>query len=62
MQLYPPVEVLEGPRPIRTATWCRLCGRKHNKRESCGMIVVDRIAKGGDIVKRWTHPSNKNLK
>lgn len=32
---------------------CRTCGGEHRAR-ACSMVLVDRIAKSGRTVKRWT--------
>lgn len=50
---------VKGPEqeaPKRTPKWCKLCGRKHNLKEPCGLVDVLRIAKSGALVARRTLP------
>lgn len=42
--------------PTRTPKWCKVCLRKHNRFESCGLEVVTRSAKSGREVTRLTLP------
>lgn len=41
---------------IGPVKWCRYCGAKHPARQDCGFEEVTRIAKSGNIVKRFMVP------
>lgn len=43
-------------RPNGPIKWCKVCGRKHAARADCGLEEVERIAKSGQVVKRWALP------